>query len=217
MNITNRQLAAFVYVAQLASFTRASEKANMSLSGLSIMIRELEGQPGCRLFDRTTRSVKLTPAGERLLPYALASTEQLAAVIADLAKLEVEQQLTLRIGCTPTFAASFLPAIYQGFQEAHPNISLQLVDADHHDGLLSHHRARTAALRFRHRTGGHAFSYAEKNAASASISPFPSPHSAHHKLTITHHFPVDRGRAQCYTLTQQSLVPDSSRAGLNHD
>ncbi|MCK9508180.1 MAG: LysR family transcriptional regulator [Pigmentiphaga sp.] len=130
MNITSRQLAAFVSVAQLGSFTRASEKAHMTQSGLSIMIRELEGQLGCRLFNRTTRSVKLTAAGERLLPYAISATEGLATAMADIAKLEVEHQRALRIGCTPMFAASFLPIIFQDFQEAHPHITLQLIDAD---------------------------------------------------------------------------------------
>src|SRR5690606_17470585 len=122
--------AAFVSVAQLGSFTRASEKAHMTQSGLSIMIRELEGQLGCRLFNRTTRSVKLTAAGERLLPYAISATEGLATAMAYYAKLEVEHQRALRIGCTPMFAASFLPISLQDFQEAHPHITLQLIDAD---------------------------------------------------------------------------------------
>ncbi|MEK7943832.1 LysR family transcriptional regulator [Pigmentiphaga sp. YJ18] len=130
MNISSRQLAAFVSVAQLGSFTRASEKAHMTQSGLSIMIRELEGQLGCRLFDRTTRSVRLTDAGALLLPFALRATDDLTQVVGEIAKLEIQQQRSLRIGCTPMLAASFLPIIYQEFRDAHPQFSLQLIDAE---------------------------------------------------------------------------------------
>ncbi|VCU67968.1 HTH-type transcriptional regulator CynR [Pigmentiphaga humi] len=130
MNISSRQLAAFVSVAQLGSFTRASEKAHMTQSGLSIMIRELEGQLGCRLFDRTTRSVRLTEAGALLLPVAMRATDDLGHVVGEIAKLEVKQQRSLRIGCTPMLAAFFLPIIYQEFRDAHPLFSLQLIDAE---------------------------------------------------------------------------------------
>ena len=70
MNITSRQLKAFVLTARHASFSRAAEQMFITQSGLSIMMRELESQLGFRLFDRTTRKVKLTELGSRFLPIA---------------------------------------------------------------------------------------------------------------------------------------------------
>src|SRR4051794_19509060 len=68
MDCTSRQLRAFLLVAQHRSFTRAAAQLFIPPSGLSVLIRELEGQLGFRLFDRTTRHVAPTAAGGQFLP-----------------------------------------------------------------------------------------------------------------------------------------------------
>jgi LysR family transcriptional regulator, carnitine catabolism transcriptional activator len=55
MEFTSRQLRAFQLAAQHHSFTRAAEALFITVSGLSVLIRELKNQLGYRLFDRTTR------------------------------------------------------------------------------------------------------------------------------------------------------------------
>ena len=60
-------LAAFAVVAEKASFTRAAAELGMSQSALSHAIKSLEERMGVRLLSRTTRSVSVTDAGERLL------------------------------------------------------------------------------------------------------------------------------------------------------
>ena len=62
-----KDLMAFLVVAEEGSFTRAAARLGMSQSSISLVIRGLEARLGLRLFARTTRSVSLTPAGERLL------------------------------------------------------------------------------------------------------------------------------------------------------
>ena len=69
-----RQLQYFVAVAQTRHFGRAAERLHMAQSPLSQAIRQLESQVGATLFDRTTRRVELTPAGEALLRDAAART-----------------------------------------------------------------------------------------------------------------------------------------------
>ncbi len=63
MNISTRQLAGFVQASQLGSFTKAAERLNVTQAGLSAIIRGLEDQLGCRLFDRTTRTLVLDGSG----------------------------------------------------------------------------------------------------------------------------------------------------------
>src|ERR1700761_5547388 len=61
------ELATFVAVARLRSFSRAAAERGVASSAVSHSIRSLEGRVGVRLFHRTTRSVSLTDAGERFL------------------------------------------------------------------------------------------------------------------------------------------------------
>ena len=70
MNITSRQLKAFLLTARHKSFSRAAEQLCITQSGMSVMVRELESQLGFRLFERTTRKVKLTEFGSKFLPVA---------------------------------------------------------------------------------------------------------------------------------------------------
>src|ERR1700712_5811709 len=60
-------LAAFLAVAEAGSFTRAAAKLGLSQSALSYSVRMLEQRLGIRLISRTTRSLSLTDAGQRML------------------------------------------------------------------------------------------------------------------------------------------------------
>lgn len=64
------QLNTFLEVAKLGSFSRAAEKVLRSQPAVSAQIRQLEQEYGHKLFDRSTKSVRLTPAGEVVLDYA---------------------------------------------------------------------------------------------------------------------------------------------------
>ena len=68
VDLDTRLLRAFVTVAEELNFTRAAERLLLAQQALSAQIRQLETRLGVRLFERTTRRVRLTEAGELLLP-----------------------------------------------------------------------------------------------------------------------------------------------------
>ena len=70
MNVTLRQLNAFINVAETSSFTRASDKMHLTQSAVSGLIKELENNLEVLLFDRTTRQLSLSVVGYHLLPQA---------------------------------------------------------------------------------------------------------------------------------------------------
>ena len=76
MNVSLQRIHAFLAVAELCSFTRAAEDLNLSQPALSARVRNLETDLGLKLFSRTTRSVQLTPDGERLFVRAQRATEE---------------------------------------------------------------------------------------------------------------------------------------------
>jgi DNA-binding transcriptional LysR family regulator len=84
MNITSRQLTAFVLIARHESFSRAAEQMYITQSGISIIVRDLESQLGFRLFDRTTRKVTVSERGARFLPIATRCLSELEGAARDI-------------------------------------------------------------------------------------------------------------------------------------
>lgn len=143
LTITLRQLQAFLAVAASGSFTRAAEQLHVTQAGLSAMVRELETQLDCQLFERTTRQVELTPAAHHLRPVAERSVNELRDVVAELRQQGTASQQRLRVGCTPLIAASVMPLVLQQMQTTNEALQLELFDAERqhlaralHDGEL---------------------------------------------------------------------------------
>lgn len=128
MNISQRQLQAFLDIARLGSFTRAAERLHITQSGLSAMTRDLEKQLNCRLFDRTTRSVALTPAGAQLVPVAARVLAELESVSDSINRISTRARQILTVGATPFIASDVLPLAIESFRIEHPEISLRIRD-----------------------------------------------------------------------------------------
>jgi len=130
MNLSMRQIRAFLYVARAGSFTRAAERAHMTQAGLSILVREVERQLGARMFDRTTRSVQLTDAGRRFALVAESVLQQLDDATAEVDALGQLARLQLRIAATPLVSSHLLPQLLARFRAEHPGVRIQLLDSD---------------------------------------------------------------------------------------
>ncbi|OWJ66719.1 LysR family transcriptional regulator [Inquilinus limosus] len=126
----NNDLRAFVAVAEQASFSKAAEKLGLSPSSLSQIIRTLEERLGVRLLQRTTRSVALTAAGERLLLRVRPALDELDAAIRDTGHFRDRPAGLVRIRCLRLAFRTYVEPILASFHEAYPDISLDILVDD---------------------------------------------------------------------------------------
>ncbi|MEW2526520.1 LysR substrate-binding domain-containing protein [Streptomyces sp. NPDC047071] len=120
-----RQLGYFVAVAEELHFGRAAERLHIVQSAVSQQVRRLERELGAELFDRAPRQVRLTAAGERLLPEAwavLAAAERARAAVG-------ARPPGLRLG-TCTGLGEHLERVLAHFAERAPGVPVELVSAD---------------------------------------------------------------------------------------
>jgi DNA-binding transcriptional LysR family regulator len=130
MNITSRQLKAFLLTARYQSFSRAADQLFITQSGMSVLVRELEMQLGFRLFERTTRKVVLTEHGSRFLPVADRSLLELESAVSSIGRSASAPDNMLRLGATPFVAADVLPQAIARYAARGAGVEVRLVDAD---------------------------------------------------------------------------------------
>ncbi|SFY45158.1 DNA-binding transcriptional regulator, LysR family [Paracoccus pantotrophus] len=121
-----RDLNAFVAAAEEGNFTRAAARLGVSQSALSQTIRNLEERTGVRLFNRTTRNVSLTEAGERLLKSVHPALAEIEQGFAQLGSLRDKPAGTIRISADEYAIDSVLWPLLQPFLRKYPDIALEL-------------------------------------------------------------------------------------------
>lgn len=128
INLSARELRAFLALADTLSFSKAAQQVCLSQSALSTLISRLEEGFGSRLFSRTTRSVALSAAGEVLVLHArqlLADIERSAAAVRDVTALHRGR---VALAAMPSLAARLVPRLFRVFHQRHPDIALSLAD-----------------------------------------------------------------------------------------
>lgn len=128
-NLNLRQMHAFVAIGRLASFTQAAALLHTTQPALSARIRELEAALDVRLFDRSTRSVRLTQAGADLLPIVEQLLADLASVVGQARDVAARKTGRVTLAALPSVASGLLPAAIARFRRRHPRITIALRDA----------------------------------------------------------------------------------------
>ncbi|ANZ39298.1 LysR family transcriptional regulator [Lentzea guizhouensis] len=121
-----QQMRYVVAVAETGSFTRAAARCLVVQSALSHQVARLERELGARLFERTSRSVRLTPAGEAFLPAARQCLDFAERAVAEVAAAVGEVRGRVVIGVIPTVAAVDLPAALKVFRQRYPQVQVAL-------------------------------------------------------------------------------------------
>ena len=129
MNLSARQLRAFVALADERHFTRAAQRCHLTQPAFSALIRSLEDAAGLRLFDRNTRHVELTAEGRVLDASARRLLADMDLVMGDLRDHAARRRGRVALAALPSLAAGWLPGLLARFSQAHPGIVLDLRDA----------------------------------------------------------------------------------------
>src|SRR5699024_7891743 len=123
-----RELEHFIAVVDYDGFSKAASNIYVSQPTLSKSIKKLEEALDVILFERSTRTLELTDAGELVYNKSLkiiSATEELKASLDDLLHIPSGE---IKIGIPPVIGTLFFPIIAKKFDQLHPQISLQLIE-----------------------------------------------------------------------------------------
>ncbi|MFP3322586.1 LysR substrate-binding domain-containing protein [Planococcus sp. SIMBA_160] len=123
-----RQLSYFIEVAKHQSFTKAAQALHVTQPTLSKMVKNLEIEMEVSLFDRSSRKVRLTDAGEVVFIQAqkiVNSLDDLSSSLYDIMNLNKGK---ITIGLPPVISTLFFPTIIAEFQSRYPDVSVILVE-----------------------------------------------------------------------------------------
>jgi LysR family transcriptional activator of glutamate synthase operon len=130
-----RQLRAFVHVTHAGTFTRAAEELHVAQSAVSQAVGRLEAELGFELLRRTSRGVELTEAGEAVFERAREIVAGADAIRSDLAALRGLLEGTVALGTMPPPGPIDLPGLLASFHEAHPGITVRVLEGSAPDIL----------------------------------------------------------------------------------
>lgn len=128
INWNSRELQVFLSLADTLSFRRTAEQTHLSQPAVSGLIARLEESLGVRLFDRTTRSVQLTDAGQVFVERAELLCRQgddAMRAVRDVAELRVGKVI---MAALPSLAATVVPRAFAQFAASYPEVQLQVID-----------------------------------------------------------------------------------------
>ena len=128
MNVSTRDLDAFLALAQTQHFTRAAERCNLSQSAFSQKISRIEAAAGLRLFERSTRLVTLTPEGEVFVEEARRIRSDLRQALIGLQDLAQRRVGRVAVAALPSAAAEWMPPVIARYRAANPRIKVELYD-----------------------------------------------------------------------------------------
>lgn len=128
MNVTLKHLRSFVEVARQGNFTRAARALSLSQPALTITVGQFEDTLGVKLFDRTTRRVRLTSEGQDFLPAAVRLLEDFDTAISGIRDVAERRRGRVGVAALPSVAMRLLPRIVARFTERYSGINVHLHD-----------------------------------------------------------------------------------------
>lgn len=121
-------LRALVAVSEGRSFHRAAQQLNLSQPALSRRIQKLENAVGTLLIERTTRTVRLTPSGQEVIPLIRRMLDEIDGSLVGLMAQGERQAGRITMASVPSATVRFLPQVLQQFGEDYRNTRVRILD-----------------------------------------------------------------------------------------
>ncbi|GEO81066.1 LysR family transcriptional regulator [Pararhodospirillum oryzae] len=131
------RLVVFTTVAREGSFRAAAERLRLAPSAISHAVGALEASLGVRLLARSTRSLRLTPEGERLLEATAAPLAEIDSGFAALAELRAEPSGPLRVTMPLLVAEDVIAPHLGAFARSFPKVELEIRTDDHFEDIVA--------------------------------------------------------------------------------
>jgi len=156
MDLSLRRLEVFVAVADRRHFSRAADALHLSQPVVSQEVKRLERQIGVQLFERTSRRVELTAAGDELYTQATLLLESVDRTIAKVREIGIGGPQTLRLVHTPSVSDETLPVLLEQLDRRCPEVRVQEQEVNTGGAIpeLMAERADFALCRFVDRSVG---------------------------------------------------------------
>ncbi|WJY13957.1 LysR family transcriptional regulator [Pectobacteriaceae bacterium CE90] len=128
MNLSIKQLRAFMVLTETDSFTRAAQRVNLSQPAFSALIASLEEDVGYRLFDRDTRKVQLNADGIHFIEIARRLMQMHDDAVSEIKSHATGYKGKVVLAVLPSLAVEWLPQVLTQYHHAYPKIKVELID-----------------------------------------------------------------------------------------
>ncbi|WP_409306369.1 LysR family transcriptional regulator [Pectobacterium sp. B1J-3] len=128
MNLSIKQLRAFIALTETDNFTRAAQKINLSQPAFSALIAGLEEEVGYRLFDRDTRKVQLNADGIHFIDIARRLIQTHDDAVGEIKSYATGYKGKIVLAVLPSMAVEWLPQVLAQYHHAYPKIKVELLD-----------------------------------------------------------------------------------------
>ena len=131
MNMTLRQLEILAAAADSATFSAAAKHLGISQPALSEAIRRIERETGTALFERTTRSLRLTDAGRQAAAIAREAVRDFHRAVERMKLGAGGEHGRITIAALPSIVCTAMPSVLADFRREHPGVDVALHDVQH--------------------------------------------------------------------------------------
>ncbi len=121
-----QQLRYIVALSQELNFLRAARRASITQPTLSQQVKKLEDELGAPLFERSSHGVRLTPAGEKFMPFAMAALDTLKKGLTELQKESKDISGKIAVSVIPTIHPYLMPGVLIKVKREAPRLSIEL-------------------------------------------------------------------------------------------